>query len=368
MNFAPPVAGLVVLSALLCAQPPAPLSIRVSEETVPPGGVAQFKVSMTEPKPIVRTGFWSPMDESVFGDLLGIHAAGALSGLARYTGGRLEVSLSSPVAAFTPALDYPVLTFAVRVHDNVPAGTQRSVSLDPDSLLWLNAAGLPYETELKPGALTVGGKMWVSNVLPGGGSLEAGEEVTVTGGGFLPGARVRAEGLRLVAASPTRLTLRAKQPVVLDGEEFRVTNPDREQQEYISYLRGARFSPSIDPQLAGVVPVHGATAATLALTAIPRAAGHLPVLALQNPTASPLTVRVQILSLFGAPLTSGSLTLPPGSSTLRTLVEWTSQAIPASGAAVLVSAPSAFQIAAGSIDDRGGLHAMPAIALRPATY
>ena len=99
------------------------IGLRVSEETVPAGSVAQIKVSVTEPKPIIHGEMAMGMDFSF--DLLGIalySSQGTVSGIAYRKPGGLQVRFTDPSATMGMEPDYPVLTLAVRVPEGAPAG------------------------------------------------------------------------------------------------------------------------------------------------------------------------------------------------------------------------------------------------------
>ena len=146
---------ILITAAAAFGQPDPGVSLSVSTEVVPAGGVAQVKVFLTEPKPIVRTGMVADFEESFFGDFPGIAAGGGLTGVARIRNGRLRVELST----LTPTgldSDYPILTIAVATRPHLPHGATMPVNLDLGQSSWLNPAGRPYLKEAKPGSVAIG--------------------------------------------------------------------------------------------------------------------------------------------------------------------------------------------------------------------
>jgi hypothetical protein len=89
------------------------LSLKIPDETVPPGGLAQVKLFITEPKPI-STGI-VPIDVNGVGTVAGIAVTSPerdTVGVALISGSRVSVSVVSSTATFGTDPDYPVLTIA----------------------------------------------------------------------------------------------------------------------------------------------------------------------------------------------------------------------------------------------------------------
>src|SRR5947209_20361510 len=94
-----------------------PTTLRVSNETAPPGGMAQVKVLLTSPKPITTGSMDFDMSSLAFDSIDGIalfSPTGDVAGAAVISGGRLNVQFTSPNGTLGTATDYPLLTAAVR--------------------------------------------------------------------------------------------------------------------------------------------------------------------------------------------------------------------------------------------------------------
>ena len=102
-----------ILSFNALAQAPG-VSLAVSDEIVPAGGVAQIKVFLTEPKPIIRTGMVMDLNATFIDEVLGISAAGGATGVAQYSNGRLRIEVRS-LSPAPVSSDYPIVTIAIRL-------------------------------------------------------------------------------------------------------------------------------------------------------------------------------------------------------------------------------------------------------------
>ena len=93
-----------------------PLGLKVMNEKVPPGGMLQLKLSVTEPKPILKGNQRVRYASAFLGPVRGIHLfspAGDVIGVAVLENGDAQVYFSSPLNSFGTNLDYPVLTIAM---------------------------------------------------------------------------------------------------------------------------------------------------------------------------------------------------------------------------------------------------------------
>ena len=126
------------------------VSLSVSKETAPPGGMAQVKVFITEPKPISTGGghiFFDAYD-SVLGIALSSEAQDA-SGVALVRGSALDIALYSPNGTFGTLLDYPILTIVGHVPASTPVGVKFPMTIDPGSLQLFDSLGAVYPVEVK---------------------------------------------------------------------------------------------------------------------------------------------------------------------------------------------------------------------------
>jgi len=94
-------------SRVFAAGPPF-LELTVADETVPPGGMLQMKVQVTEPKPISKGGQKARFNANFLGPIQGIHLfspLGDASGTALLSKGAAYFSLSSPLSSMGDAID-----------------------------------------------------------------------------------------------------------------------------------------------------------------------------------------------------------------------------------------------------------------------
>ncbi|MBL8213701.1 MAG: hypothetical protein JNK87_23485 [Bryobacterales bacterium] len=342
------------------------LSLRVSEEMTPAGGVAQVKVSMTEPKPIVRSSFFESFDDAYFGDFLGISAAGQ-TGVAQYRNDKLRLELSSPGPVLPPN-DYPMVTIAVTTNPLLATGRIAAVSLDLAQSAWIGADGLAYLEEAKTGSVTIGGSFYISDVIPGGGTIPAGGRYRVLGRGFTSDLRARAEDSKLVSVSPTEFVMEAKKAMQLDG--LRITaDQGKERVTYFSYLRGVPMAPSAHPALQNMKPVFSTEVARTATAALLPEEGMVNAIGLQNPTASAGEIRLGAYSLFGEKLAEAIVLLPGRQELLRTAEELFDRALPVGTASLRADSATAFRLTVAQVSADGASITVPAVVvLQPSSY
>src|SRR4051794_14109865 len=97
---------VVLVTAAACFTAPAqvaPITLRVSSETAPAGGMAQMKVLMTSPKPITSGGMYMSLADMSFESIDGIALfsdTGDVSGAAVVDGGKVNVQFTSPNGTF----------------------------------------------------------------------------------------------------------------------------------------------------------------------------------------------------------------------------------------------------------------------------
>jgi hypothetical protein len=178
-------------------------------------------------------------------------------------------------------------------------------------------------------------------VFPGGGFLPAGTAASVRGVGFQPGAIVEIDGVevsRTTFVSDTEVLATIAAGADLYGRAVRVTNPDLTRAKYTSYLRAAPLAPSARPLLAATIPLFSPQAFASATFANRAATGQFLAVALQNPSANPADVTVELLSPAGAVVASGALSLPPRTRISREVSEiFGGMAAPAGGFLVVQS-------------------------------
>jgi hypothetical protein len=283
--------------ATLALEPPfAGVSIKVGDEIVAPGGIAQVKVFVTEPQPISTAGGRLRFAGfSTFEGIALMSPAGDTMGVAVVQGSELAVSIISPSATFGLNPDYPILTVAGRVPANAALGATFPLDVDEASLRFTDAAGALYPIHANGGELQIASSVGVDDVVPGSAQVSAGDVVTIFGRGFLPGTRVRFEEVPLskvefVDASQMRVTL--AEPTRMHGMGIKIDNRDGAKTEYFSYQRTSRQGTSRHSVLSSAVPLFSDGART---DAVLRVDGASTGLAVQNLHAAPAQIVAELL-------------------------------------------------------------------------
>ena len=171
--------------------------LSVASPTVPPGGVLQMQVFITEPKPILKgkqgvksnanANIVDPAIASPLGavrDAAIFSPAGDVSGVAVTVSGETQFFFSSALNRYGESIDTPVITLAYPVRSTASVGQTMGLNLDADESLWLDPKSKPYVFELKSGVMTVGGSLSISDVRPGAGSPPPGTVISIIGVGF----------------------------------------------------------------------------------------------------------------------------------------------------------------------------------------
>jgi len=243
------------------AATPTILSLRVTCETAPAGGVAQIKLVLTEPKPIISSKIGFNFDPSVVDSILGIaiHSPNGDSiGTASYTPNGLSFDIISPSGTLGTALGYPIMTVAVRLKANAAPGAHSIFTVNLSQSTFQDLTGQNYAFEIKPGGISVVGATSIGNVLSGGGTIQTGQTFDITGKGLSLVTDLRVDGSdkltykiindSLIQATETGL------PFQLDGKRITYKNKLGETHEYYSYARtsfaampGATWTQSVLP-------------------------------------------------------------------------------------------------------------------------
>ena len=304
-------AGLSLFLAplLLHAQLPfAGVSLTISQETAPPGGIAQIKVTVTEPRPISTGGML--VDFAGFDSFDGIAVmspANDTFGVAQVNGSLIRFTVLSTTDSFGTSLDYPILTVAARVPPTTPLGTVMPVALRGDAISLLSPTGAVYPTETKDGSVTVNRGISIDDVTPGSADLPAGSVVTIVGRGFDPGTRVRfndvtLSAVRFVDATHMQVVLGA--PAHMHGMRIRAENSAGAKTVYFSYQRTRRQGVSEFVALQSVVPLFPLQLSTAAQVDV---RGVSTALAVQNLEAVTARVAVDLLDAQGQVLATSAL-------------------------------------------------------------
>ncbi|MCX6597271.1 MAG: hypothetical protein NTV70_12990 [Acidobacteria bacterium] len=307
-------------TAVASAATPALLSLKVSDEVAPPGGVAQIRLIVTDPKPIV-TGFAS-MDfgGDIFDGVRGIavHSTdGSAYGVATYVNGKVTLDLRSIRGTLGSTLDYPIVTIAVAIRPDAPVGAVASVNAVLNPTAWRNLLGLPYAPEIKGGSVTVGGTASITNVVPGGGKILAGQPFSILGLGFDSKTTVKLNDAVKAATTfvnSERIDITPETSFKLDGTQIKLKTKAGEQVTYYSYFRGTRVETGGTSAAARAVPLFlGDTVRdALMIWGLPITPAQVPAIALQNQQTVPASVRIACVSGFGPEGPSVTVEIPAG--------------------------------------------------------
>jgi hypothetical protein len=308
------IAVLIAVAAFTAtpsADLPGGVSLRVTEERVPPGGTAQMKFEVTEPKPI-STG----RGRMAFGGFPAIDGVAVISpaedtfGVAIVNGGEIALSLVSPSATFGTLDDYPLVTVTGRVASTAPLGAVFPFNVDQGSLEFRDGAGVVYPVDVKNGSLTIAPGISIHEVRPGSANLPAGAIVTVLGSGFVPGTEIdfgEADVDSTHFVSSSRIDVVLEGPARMHGMRIRARNPGQERIEYFSFQRTSRLGSSIDPILSDAVPLFPPNSKPNATVDVQ---GHSTGIAVQNIQKRQARITAQLFAANGTLLSTKIVKLP----------------------------------------------------------
>jgi hypothetical protein len=298
------------------AQGQVPIELVVSSETVPPGGMLQLTVSLTEPKPIRKGSTQLAFSSPVMGQVQGLSIyslAGDAIGAAVVRGGNVKMIVSSAQLDYGMDLDTPVAAISIPVLSTALPGQTVNLTLDPSSI-WLDPNGNPYPTLVTQGMLTVGGTLSISNIVPGGGVAPAGSIVKVLGMGFQPDSKVDINealisSIHFVSSQEFDVVLAAD--TQMDGRRVRVESQSlNEMAVYYSYLRTKPLGTSAVPLLAKTEPLFSQVLYTKGYFRTVAGTTFLGV-AVRNANTQTANIKIKLFSAANTLLGSTSVALPP---------------------------------------------------------
>ena len=316
------------------------VSLSVASPTVPPGGLLQMQVSVTEPNPILKgkqgakfsaaAAALSPFGTAPAAVLGSIRdaalysPAGDVSGVAVGKTGGTQVFFTSPLTSFGMTIDTPVMTLAIPVAKTATAGQMTNLTLDPANSLWYDPSSNLYPVELKSGVMTVGGTLSISDVTPGAGIVQPGTVISIKGMGFDPASVVDINEASIATStyvSPTLLQVTLSAPIDIRGKRTRVTNGNNEKAEYYPYQRTTPVGTSTHTLIASSIPLFAQTTWKVGYFR-PTAQGTLfSGVALQNLNPKKANVVLSLYSRKGVLLGTLSQALGVNRSMARDLAE-----------------------------------------------
>src|SRR6478672_8263504 len=320
--------------------PPLPagtIGMKVLNTSVPPGGIFQFQLSNTEPKPI---GHGSTRPQVPTGPVRGVAVndpSGKAAGIAvidtSVNPSSIKIQLSSPNALLGTDITYPVITMSMRLSGSLTPGATFPLSIDTANTSFFDATKAYTALEFAPGTLTVApvGSPYVSDVLPAGGLLPDRTLIKIFGAGFNANTKVSIEGTTIVPADqtligPGEIDVKICNGVVadtatvcpnnggsmqLDGERVRVKDTNTNfVLEYYTYLR-ADDEPgsSANAQVNLVHPMFSRVTYLSATIPLVVSATQFTGLSLQNTSALDSGIKIELLDASNASLANVSFIL-----------------------------------------------------------
>jgi uncharacterized protein (TIGR03437 family) len=250
---------LLALSGHVLSAANAAITAQVSSETAPPGGYAQFKISLTAPGLVSQASISMKFDPTIFGtptSVAGFSATGDQTGRGGASGQLVEAALTSQSSSLGQLPGMPVLVVTVPVLQTAKIGATSSITFDPSPIdfqrinSWGDPQGNPYTLTVIPGTFTVGGSLSIQSVTPGGGLLPLGTVVQINGTGFDATTIVSIDGvsiasIQLVNAQEINVTLGGA--TEMNGKHVHVSRPGGESRDYFAALTntGGLILPSL---------------------------------------------------------------------------------------------------------------------------
>ena len=306
-------------------EPPAPfagVSLKIGDEKVPPGGIAQVKLFVTEPRPISTAGGKFALDgfDAIEGVAL-MSPGGDAMGVGIWRGSVLTMSIVSPSTTFGTEPDYPILTIAGRVSATAPLGVSFPLDIDLASLQFADPSGTIYPVHGGSGELFIGQNVNVEDVLPGSADLPAGAVVSIPGRGFDPTTRVRFKEALLsnvTFVDPRHMLVTTGEPIRMHGRGIKVVNADGKETTYFSYQRVRRQFTSSEPTLRDAVAVFDSLQVTRAAF---RVGAGTTGIALQNRGDAPVMAAAELLDSAGTTLATVPIRIGASRSLVADLSE-----------------------------------------------
>src|SRR6478752_8902759 len=303
--------------------PAGTIGLKVLDTSVPPGGIFQFQLSNTEPKPI---GHGSTRPQVPSGPVRGVAVndpSGKAAGIAvintSVSPTDIKLQLSSPDALLGTDITYPVITMSMPLSGSLTPGATFPLSIDTANTSFFDATKAYTALEFAPGTLTIApaGSPYVSDVLPAGGLLADRTLIKIFGAGFNANTRVSIEGTTIVPADQTfvnsgEIDVKICNGTVadaatvcpnnggtmqLDGERVRVKDTNTNfVLEYYTYLRADDVAGSSANSLVNLVhPMFSRVTYLSATIALVVSATQFTGLSLQNTNASDSGIKVELL-------------------------------------------------------------------------
>jgi hypothetical protein len=314
--------------------PAGTIGLKVLDTSVPPGGIFQWQLSNTEPKPI---GHGSTRPTVPSGPVRGVAVndpSGHAAGIAVVNGANIAIQLSSPDALLGTDVSYPVVTMSMPLSASLTPGQTFPISIDTTNTSLFSDASTKYTTlEFAAGTLTIApaGSLFVSDVIPGGGLLADRSSIRILGAGFKSDTRVSIEGTTIVPADVTfvnsgEIDVKICNGTVadgasvcpnngtafqLDGERVRVKDQTTNfTNEYYTYRRADDVGSSATALANLVHPMYSQQTYLSATIPLVNSATQFTGLSLQNTSSTDDGIKIELLDASNASLANISFILP----------------------------------------------------------
>ena len=287
-----------------------PLTIAVSNETAPSGGTAQIKFFAVPPQQISSGELSIDLDPGFFSSIRIVavfSTTGDAYGFAAVTGLHADVRFGSLTGGIGQSSGLPILTVTASVGAQAHSAI---VSADPTGSAWRDPAGNVYSVTVTPGAMTAGGALSISDVVPGGGILSTGTPIQISGTGFSASTTVEIDAASVASVQiigPQQIQLTLGAPTELSGKRIHVMNPDGSEVAYFPSLPSSPVTGTPPAPLAGLLPILPLETYRAAITS-PASDDAVVVVALQNPNPAPVDILLHGLAPTSSVVTS---TIPP---------------------------------------------------------
>jgi len=340
------------------------VSLSVASPTVPPSGLLQMQVFVTEPNPILKGKQRMAMVSSPPAAPLGpirdaalFSPAGDVSGVAVGRSGSTQVFFSSPLTSFGTTIDTPVMAIAMPLTTSATVGQTVNLNLDPNVSLWYDPNSKLYPVELKSGILTVGGTLAISDVNPGAGIVQPGTVISIKGVGFQPTTLIdinEAAMASLKYVNPNLMQVTLSLPFDIRGKRIRATNTNNERVEYYPYQRTTALGKSTRLLVASSIPLFAQTTWTLGYFRPTSQGTIFTGVALQNLNPASANITLRLYTKAGVLLAKQNVLLGTRVSLARDLAELFPGVVIGSGTRLKVSSDQPIQMLGLLGDDATG--------------
>ncbi|HEY2912977.1 MAG TPA: hypothetical protein VGK21_06430 [Candidatus Angelobacter sp.] len=314
------------------------IGMKVLDTSVPAGGIFQFQLSNTEPKPV---GHGSTRPQVPTGPVRGVAVndpSGKAAGIAvidtSVTPSNIKLQLTSPDALLGTDITYPVVTLSMPLSNSLTAGTTFPLSIDTANTAFFDATKAYTTLEFAPGTLTIApaGSPYVSDVLPAGGLLADRTLIKIFGAGFNANTKVSIEGTTIVPVDQTFVNSGEIDVKIcngnvadgvatcpgtgatfqLDGERVRVKDTNTNfVLEYYTYLRADNVAGNSANALVNLVhPMFSRVTYLSATIPLVNGGTQFTGLSLQNTNSQDAGIKIELLDSSNASLSNTSFILP----------------------------------------------------------